>query len=189
MTATHNHDNPQLITCATKIRKRRQFVASYQNIPQLLFGCHLDITFAQHYPASAVLQLKEINVLVTYFCYFQQYPVLLFSFSIPFFRLTFLSHFDFLSCEKNTYIWSTKKLCWKRNQSIVYSCFSRLAMINGQYILTCKILYNSSYTKGYYKWVPSNTIFQLIKFSWIFRFHFSISMSLVFAILAQNLHL
>ena len=102
MTATHNHDNPQLITCATKIRKRRQFVASYQNIPQLLFGCHLDITFAQHYPASAVLQLKEINVLVTYFCYFQQYPVLLFSFSIPFFRLTFLSHFDFLSCEIKT---------------------------------------------------------------------------------------
>ena len=141
MTATHNHDNPQLITCATKIRKRRQFVASYQNIPQLLFGCHLDITFAQHYPASAVLQLKEINVLVTYFCYFQQYPVLLFSFSIPFFRLTFLSHFDFLSCEKNTYIWSTKKLCWKRNQSIVYSCFSRLAMINGQNILTCRVLY------------------------------------------------
>ena len=89
MTATHNHDNPQLITCATKIRKRRQFVASYQNIPQLLFGCHLDITFAQHYPASAVLELKEINVLVTYFCCFQQYPVLLFSFSITFFRLTF----------------------------------------------------------------------------------------------------
>ena len=109
MTATHNHDNPQLITCATKIRKRSQFVASYQNIPQLFFGCHLDITFAQHYPASAVLQLKEINVLVTYFCCFQEYPVLLFSFSIPFFRLTFLSHFDFLSCEKNTYIWSTKK--------------------------------------------------------------------------------
>ena len=88
MTATHNHDNPQLITCATKIRKRSQFVASYQNIPQLLFGCHLDITFAQHYPASAVLQLKEINVLVTYFCCFQEYPVLLFSFSITFFRLT-----------------------------------------------------------------------------------------------------
>ena len=141
MTATHNHDNPQLITCATKIRKRSQFVASYQNIPQLLFGCHLDITFAQHYPASAVLQLKEINVLVTYFCYFQQYPVLLFSFSIPFFRLTFLSHFDFLSCGKNTYIWSTKKLCWKRNQSIVYCCFSRLDMINGQNILTCRVLY------------------------------------------------